>query len=208
MVQRTSRIVADRGSNNFTGIQHGSVVNGDNADAVHQPIFAGGERVGRDDRLSHDHRSEAFVRDQLLLPLEGRLTVLLSLQGQLIHLVLGDDDEQRQIHGIDPLAQDRPLPSALTEGAGFDAGSLQEGPGVLKVVRLHDAGQRLAGSQGLAAAGVDVADFALRNDHERNAVNAILPAPKAKMKTTAQHIGAVAGLAVEREELSRRDGTT
>jgi hypothetical protein len=61
----------------------------------------------------------------------------------------GHDDENRGIDGINAFTEDGSLAAALTE-VGFIAGAVEEGAGILEVVALGDAAERLARRQWLA----------------------------------------------------------
>ena len=100
--------------------------------------------------------------------------------------------EEREVDGVHAFAQDRPLPAALAgDGScsGLTCSPHQEAAGVLEVVARDHLAQRLAGRQGLAVAGIDVADLALRHRHQRDAVDPVLPPPEAEMQTAAQDLG-------------------
>ena len=65
--------------------------------------------------------------------------------------------------------------------------------------------QRLARLQRLAVTGIDVPDLPLRNHHQRQLVNPILPAPEERMDAAAQECRLVSGFAPERDEVPFRD---
>ena len=65
----------------------------------------------------------------------------------------------------------------------------EEGFGVLEVVAADHAAERLARLERLAVAGVDVADLALRNRHQRHAVHLVLNRPFEEMHAAAQQAG-------------------
>ena len=70
------------------------------------------------DRAGHGadyHRIEAADLAQLLLPGHHVLQFALAAEVQAEHHIFGDHDEQRQVDGVDALAQDGPLPAALAE---------------------------------------------------------------------------------------------
>src|SRR5262249_6640210 len=105
---------------------------------------------------------EAAGAAELLLPAgdsRGFLTALELRQG--VDGVLGDDDEQRGVDGVDAFAKDGALPAALTALAFL--AFAKERARVLVVVAGDNASQGLAGQERLAVARVDVADLALRN---------------------------------------------
>ena len=127
--------------------------------------WSGLQRVGRRDRAADDDRVEAVDLLQLVLPADQGLELALALELQAVDRVLGDDDEQGEVDRVDALAQDGPLPAALADVrlAALDPGvAEQERVGVLEVVAVDDAAERLARRQRLAVAGVDVADLPLR----------------------------------------------
>ena len=53
---------------------------------------------------------------QLVLPADERLQLAPALELEAVDGVLGDDHEQREVDGVDALAQDHPLPAALADG--------------------------------------------------------------------------------------------
>ncbi len=73
--------------------------------------------------------------------------------------------------------------------------------GVLEIIAWGNASQGLAGRQRLAVTGIDIADLALRNGHQRNLVNAVLPAPQPEVDAAAQQVGLVAGFAVQSDDV-------
>src|SRR5262249_53678312 len=106
--------------------------------------------------------------------------------------VLGDDDEQRGVDRVEALAQHRALAAAL-------AAVVEEAPRILEVVAVDDAAERLVGGERLAVARVDVAEPALRDEHERQLVHAVLPREEAEVHAAAQQVRGEAGLAARRE---------
>src|SRR5205807_3172218 len=82
----------------------------------------------------------------------------------------------------------------------------EEGTGVLKVIALHDAAERLAGRQSIAVAGVDEADLPLGNSDQGEFVDPVLPAPQSEVDAAAQQVGLVAGLAVLGDDVSFSHG--
>ena len=119
---------------------------------------------------------------------------------QAVDDVLGDDHEQGQVDGVDAFAEDGPLPAALAAPADSSSPARPGRRGLLEVVAVDDAAQRLAGRQRFAVAGVDVADLALRNGDQRHLVDAVLPAPQPEVQAAAQQVGLEAGLAVQGDD--------
>src|SRR5205085_4493227 len=116
------------------------------------------------ERGADDDGAEAVDPPQLGLPAHDRLQLAVPpLHAEAVDGVLGDDDEQGRVDGVDAFAEDGALPAALPAPRPVLAGAAQEGAGVLEVVGRGDAAERLAGRQRLAVAGVDVADLALRD---------------------------------------------
>jgi LPS sulfotransferase NodH len=88
----------------------------------------------------------------------------------------GDDQEQGLVNGVDAFSKDGSLSAALAQRR-FDSlphRARQERPRILKMVARHHAAQRLAWHEWFAVAGIDVADFALWNGHQRDGMDAIL----------------------------------
>ena len=144
---------------------------------------------------------------ECLLPAGDDLAFLRPQQmREVIDRIVGDNHEQGRVDGVDAFAKDRSLPAALAaltparRSSALVAGFAQEGAGILEVIAGDDAAQGLAGRQRLAVASVDVADFALRNGHQRHLVDAVLPAPKPEMDAAAEQIGLVAGFAVQGDD--------
>src|SRR5207244_530844 len=108
---------------------------------------------------------EAAAVAQLLLPAYEFLELVLAAQFKVIDLVLGDNDELRAVNGIDAFAKNSALPAALA--AKLVLAGLEEALGVLKVRTFDDAGEGLARLKRVAVAGVNVADFSLRDGDQR-----------------------------------------
>ena len=105
--------------------------------------LAGHERVGGGHQLADDDGVEAVDLAQFLLPADQLLDLAAALDVEVVDDVLGDDDEEGEVDRVDALAQDRPLAAALAAAVG--ALLAEERQGVLEVVAVHHAGQRLAG---------------------------------------------------------------
>ena len=98
------------------------------------------------------------------------------------------------------MARCRPRWPTIGSWSGLTCSPTRNRAGVLEVVAGDDAAQGLAGRERLAVAGVDVADLALGNGHQRHLVDAVLPAPQAEVHAAAEHLGLEAGLAVEGDD--------
>src|SRR5262249_40454347 len=134
-------------------------------------------------------RTEAVNPLELILPAGHCLAFTRAKQlGKAVDRIFGDDHEQGRVDGIDTFAQDGPLSATLTSHRrrSLLAGFSEKATGVLEMVALHDAAERLAGRQRLAVARVDVADLALRDGDEWHFVETILPSPKSEVETAAQ----------------------
>ena len=167
-------------------------------------VLLGIERVGRLDRAADHHRAEAVELGQLVLPADQRLELLLVAPvSQAVDVVLGDHTNSARLMAYTPSRRIGPLAAALAARrllVGADRSPTRNAAGVLEVVAGDDAAQRLARRQRLAVAGVDVADLALRNRHQRHLMDAVLPAPEAEMQAAAQQLGLEAGLAVQGDD--------
>src|SRR5262245_19513289 len=119
-------------------------------------------------------------------------------------MVFGEYHEQRRVHRVHAFAEDRPLaaPLSAAHAAIVERGAGEERPGILEVIAIHSLGERLAWWQWLAIAGVHVANFALRDRYEPYLVDTVLPPPVTKVDATAQQLGLIAGLAIERNDLT------
>src|SRR5262249_23786852 len=127
-------------------------------------------------------------------PVHERFQLALPLQVEPVHHVLGDDHEKGQVDGVNAFTKDGPLPTTLSYlRSVFGGGFAQKGAGVLKIVAGDDPAQSLARLQWLAVSRVHVPHLALRHRHERYFMDAILPAPKPKVKTTAEQVRMVTG---------------
>ncbi len=98
------------------------------------------ERVGRLDRTADDHRVEALVLAQLVLPVHERLQLFRSTGFQTVDGVFGHDGEERDVDCIDAFAQDGPLPPSLSHerfplGAGGHAS--EKAAGILEIVAVN-----------------------------------------------------------------------
>ena len=201
-------IDAHRRRDDLAGRQRRTVVHRHDADAVDKRLLFGIERVGRLDRAADDHRVEPLVLVQLVLPVDERLQLLRAAGFQAVDGVFGHDGVEGEVDRVDAFAQDRALATALTQNRlllGARRLAAQEAPGVLKVVARNNSAQRLARRQGLAVAGVNVADLALRHRDQGHLVDAELPPPEPEMQTTAQHLRLKPGLAIERDDPSFGD---
>src|SRR5262249_8711838 len=125
------------------------------------------------------------------------LQLAAALQLEVVGVLLGEHDEQGEVEGIDTLAEDGPLPATLSSGLLTLA---EEGAGVLEIVAVNEAAERLSGRQRLAVAARDLADLALRHGDERDFVDPILPTPQAVVNPAAEQVNLEAGLAVERDD--------
>ena len=163
--------------------------------------------VGATPRGLHadDDRAEAIDAFELALPFDERIDLVVLLEIEMKDGVLGDDDEQGEVDGVHAFAQDGALPAALSARSGGVFG-LQEFAGILEVVTVGDAAQRLAGGERFAVTGVNVADLALRHRDERDLVQAVHPAPQAQVETAAQHIGFETGFIAQRDQTALLDG--
>src|SRR5262249_33503239 len=142
-----------------------------------------------------------------LLPVHERFQLALSLQVEPIDHVFGDHDEQSQVNGINAFAEDGSLPAALAQLGGVLVCRLtQEGSSVLKVVASNHAPQSLAGLQRLTISRVDITDLALRHGHQGNFMDAILPAPKPQVKSTAEKVHVIAGFIIQSDDAAFLDG--
>src|SRR5262249_37302762 len=157
------------------------------------------DRVVRFERAANDDGAEAVELAQLVLPVDQRFQLALALDVEPVDDILRDHHEQRQVDGVDAFTKDGPLSAALTGHGLGRAGSAEEGVGVLEVVARHDPAERLARLEHVAVAGVDIADLALGNGDERHSVDAVLPAPQAKVHAAAQDLVLKAGLTVHRD---------
>ena len=176
----------------FAGFDRRAVVNGDNPDRVGRVEYhlnAAGELVGLPDEVisavADHHRTEAVHLHQLRQPVPVFLAVAF-VDRPGIHAVLRDDDKQREVERVESFAQDRALTAAL-------AAVGQESARILEGVALHHAAQGLRGGQRRSVAGVDVADLAFGDDHQRFDVDLELPREKAEMQTAAENVGLKSG---------------
>jgi len=170
-------IGADLRRDDMVGGQRRAVMDGDHADLV----------LGI---LDH-HCIEAAALGDHALHLGEQLMVA-RLEHQAVDLLARDDHELDEVDGIGALAQDRAL-RALLAAVAKEAAHIEEIGGA------QIAGERLGRPERLAVAGEDIADLALRNGHQRLAVDAVLER-KEEMIAAAQQSGLEAGLAVERDQ--------
>jgi hypothetical protein len=77
---------------------------------------------------------------------------------------------------------------------------LQECLGVLEVIALYDASERLRRRQRRSVPRIHVADFPFRDRHERFLMDAILPWEVPRVNTAAEDRSLEAGLAVEGDD--------
>jgi len=170
-------VLANRGRDDLTAVQAGTVVDGGDA---HRVIGA-----------ANDDGPEApALGDDGAHLLEG--LQLTAIQGQVVGLVLGDDDELGDVDGVGAFAQDHAL-GALLAAVG------QEGAHILEVVGLHVARQGLGGRKILAIAGEDVPDLALGDGDEGHPVNPVHEGHE-EMPAAAQHVGLETGFPIQRDE--------
>ena len=194
---------AHRRRDDLAGRQRRTVVHRHDPDAVDHDLLVGIERVGRLDRTADDHRIEALVLAQLVLPVDQRLQLLRAAGFEAVDRVFGHDREERDVDRVDTFAQDRPLPPALTQDRlvlGARRLAAQEAAGILEIVAGNDLAQRLARQQRLAVTGVDIADLALRHRDQRHLVDPVLPPPQSEMQTAAQDLRLKPRLAIERDD--------
>jgi hypothetical protein len=138
-----------------------------------------------------DHRLEAFaVLDDGKHLLEGDLLAL--VQGQVEHVVFGDDHELGQVDGIGAFAQDHAL-GPLLAAAAHPAGH------VLEIVGGGVAGDGLGGGQILAVPGEHVADLALGDGDQGHLVDAVL-AGHEEVPAAAQDLRLEAGFPGQGDE--------
>jgi len=153
------------------------VVDGDDADQV----------VGA---LEDDWAEAGALADHLRHVAED--AGVAAIDRQVVHLVLGDDDELHQVDGVGPFAQDLALRAALAAVA-------EEGAHVLEVDRGGVGGERLRRAERLAVAREDVADLALRDGHQRRGVDAVLKR-REEVPAAAQHLRLKPRFSLERDE--------
>ena len=118
--------------------------------------------------------------------------------------VLGDDDEQRQVDGVDAFAQDRPLPAALAGDrllVGADLLAHEERPGVLEVVARRRRGR----ASGWAAAARRRGRRRSRSCPAGTVTSGTLwmrycQRQQAEVQAAAEHLGLEAGLAVQGDD--------
>ncbi len=173
-------------------------------------FLSGFSGSGASTGAADDHRIEALVLAQLVLPVDERLELLRAAGLQAVDRVFGHDREKREVDRVDAFAQDGPLAAALAQDRlvlGARRLAPQEAPGVLEVVAGNDLAQRLARRQRLAVAGIDIADLALRHRDQGHLVDAVLPPPEAEMQPAAQHLRLKPGLAIEGDDPPLRDRT-
>src|SRR5205823_9645905 len=103
--------------------------------------------------------------------------------------------------GVNAFTHDGPLPAALAAlRVVLAAAVAQERAGILEVVAVDHAAERLAGLQRLTVAGVHVADLALRHRDQRDLVDAVLPAPVTQVEAAAEQVGLQARLVVQGDD--------
>src|SRR5205085_10909986 len=130
------------------------------------------------DLFADHHRVESALLAQLLLPADKLLQLAPALDVQMVNHVFGDHEEERQVNRIDAFAQDRALAATLSSRAFVVPARLAEKcAGILEVIAIDHARQRLAGLERLAVTRVHVADLPLRDHYQRQLVYAVLPAP-------------------------------
>ncbi len=184
----------------FAGFQRRAVVNGDDADLVDDlnrgaaflRFFLRRTRADVHSLGADDDWLEAVHVAQKHLPF---LTLgdFFVADRSGVHAVFGNDDEEREIDRIDAFAQNRALAATLPA-------LIQECRRILKRVALNCFSERLDWRQGAAVAGVDVADAAFGNLHERLLVDAELPREVSEMQPAAQHQRLIAGLAIDGDD--------
>src|ERR1043166_8797029 len=94
------------------------------------------------------------------------------------HAFFGDHDEEREVDGVNALAQNAALPTALT--ARFQARNR-----ILKVIAINVAAQGLNRFERNTIASVEVSHFAFSYDDERFFMNAVLPPIQSEVNTAA-----------------------
>ena len=192
--------VADGRRDDFARRQAGPIVDRDHADDVVVHF-----RFADLARSADHHRLEAVALRQLLVPRLDRARLLFV--ENLIQAVgpsFGHDNERGGVDGVDALAQDGPLAAALAV-LGLLARPDQKRMGILEVIALDHAGERLARRQRQAVAGVDVTDLSLRHRDQRRHMDAVLPAPVAEVQAAAEEVGLVAGFAVQGNDAAVSD---
>ena len=142
-------IGADGRGDDFARRQRRAIVNGDDADAVGFEGLVGIQGIDGGDRSTNDNGIKTTAFGKFFAPLIGGFGFLAVEQlPQCVDARLGDDDEHRQVDGVDTFAEDRALAAALAEGR---VGSIaaQKAAGILKVVAGNDSAQAF-GSRGAA----------------------------------------------------------
>ena len=168
---RFALLRAHLGRDDMIRVQRRAVMHGHNADLVGTVL--------------DDHGLEAASPGDDGLHLAKQFAVI-GVEHQAIDLIAGDDDELRGVDGIGALAQDGAL-------GAFLAALRKEGAHVKKIGRGRIAGQSLRRGQRCAVAGENIADLALRNGHQRLAVDAKLKG-KEEVVAAAQYFRLKTGL--------------
>jgi len=138
-----------------------------------------------------DHRLKAVARlNQRRHALEDLGVIL--VEGQVVQMIRGEDDELGEVDGVGALAQHPALGALLSTGG-------QKARRVLKVLGHFIAAQGLAGVEGPAVAGEDVADLSLGDGHQGHPVHRELKGHP-PVRAAAQDLGLKAGLAVQGDE--------
>src|SRR6476469_4109081 len=109
--------------------------------------------------------------------------------------LFGDDDEQRQVNGVNALEENSALPAPLTL-------RFKERDRVLEVIRVNGATARLNRLERHAVARIHIRHLAFSDDDERLLMNAVLPRIQSEVNTAAQEPGLEAGFAVARNDLA------
>src|SRR6476619_2999193 len=112
----------------------------------------------------------------------------------------GDNDEQRQVNGVNAFAENSALPAALTL-------RFEEADCVLEVIRVNGATERLNRLERHAVARIHIRHLAFGDDDERFLMNAVLPRIQSEVNTAAQEPGLEAGFAVARNDLAFTERT-
>ncbi len=168
------RVVPDGRRDDLAGVERGPVVDRHDAEDV---VMAG----------QHDRLEAVAVGDQVRHPVEQRAVAV--LEGEPVHVALGDHHELGEVDRVRAFAQDPPLRAAL-------AALREEGGHVAVVGTGREAAERLGGRQRLAVTGEDVADLALRDRHQRDAVDPVLERSK-EVEPTAQDVRLETGLTAQ-----------
>ena len=206
MIVRIDAVVADGRGDDFTRGEAGSVVNGHDADAVDRHGFSGRQLIFRGDERADDDGIESSDVVHLFLPADDCCQFLPPGHFKAVNAILGNDDEQGEIDGVNAFAEDHALPAALADRGLRGFGIAEEFTGVLEEIAVDDPAEGLAGRQRFAVPRIHISDFSLRNDDQRNLVDAILPPPVERMDSTAEQVGLISGFPAEGDDPAAADG--